>query len=79
MTGVGCDSLALPVSRHVDTELTAASVLQLTLVLVLALPPGAVQQEAGLAGTLETAGNIETPSSFTGAGQTLIHGTVINI
>ena len=67
------DSLALPVSRPVDTELTAASVVQQTLVLVLALPACAVQLEAWLAGTLETAGDIETPPSFTGTGQALQH------
>ena len=72
------DSLALPVSRPVDTELAAASIVQQALVLVLALPARAVQHEAGLTGTLETAGNIETPPSFTGTGQALQHSTVIS-
>ena len=61
------DSLALPVSRGVEAELAAASVVQFTLVLVLAQPPGAVQQEARVAGALETAGHIQTPPALTGA------------
>ena len=54
-------------SRGVEAELAAAPVVQLTLVLVLAQPPGAVQQEARVAGALETAGHIQTPPALTGA------------
>ena len=40
------DSLALSVSGSVDTDLTTASVVQQTLILVLADLPGPVQLEA---------------------------------
>ena len=65
------DSLALPVSRGVQAELAAASVVQPTLVLVLALAARAVQLEARVTGALETTRHIQTPSTITGVGVAL--------
>ena len=65
------DSLALPVSRGVQAELAAASVVQPTLVLVLALAARAVQLEARVTGALETTRHIQTPPALTGDGQAL--------